>query len=122
MSRVYWSLGSKVYDDYSNFEKIVTDYNQKISKDDHGWNPNELLTTKNTIKVIFEALWKNEDDYLEVTIHSEDGKGITMGKALFEITNQGFCMFENAGSSFFEGISYLKDHEDIPYYQLHRGT
>jgi hypothetical protein len=122
MGRISWSLGFKKYQDYNEFIKEVTERTHQIFGEKTSWDPDKVIDSDNQIVVLFQAFWKDEDDELTITIDSPNGKGISMGQALFEINNQGYWMFENVDKHFFEGISYSEDYEGVPHYFLHMGS
>ena len=103
MSNVYWALGQKKYASYDAFVAAVTDYNQKISPDSSGWDPNKQIT-KTPITVVYEADWKDEDDTIRLVL-GERGTALTMGKALFTLNNATVEFFKEADHHFFEGLA-----------------
>lgn len=121
MGKVYWSLGNKKYDSYNEFVKDVTDYNNNISSKGHEWNPEKIIINGPEIIASYEALWKDEDDVLEIMIDAENKSGISMGEILFKINNQSIEFFSEA-SFFFEGLRKINNDSQIPMYEILIGT
>ena len=122
MNKVYWVLGNKKYSDYNKFITDVTIYNEDISKDNE-WSPSNALIYNKKIIVGYEALWKDEDDIIEITIESKNDEFITMGDILFKINNDSIDFFKEADACFFEGIVNLKKkRKNIPLYALLIGS
>jgi len=121
MGRIYWSLGNKKYESYTDFVREVTEYNNDISPGDHEWEPDKIVIDHPKIIVGYEALWKDEDDILEITIEGRNESAITMGEFLFTLTNESVDFFSES-SFFFEGISRIKNDSPIPMYYILIGT
>lgn len=121
MTNVYWSFGEK-YESLEEFEKAVEEYNNNIS-DDHMWDPNEVVIDSEKAIIFFEALWKDEDDILEVEIKAKDGKALKMGEVLFQLTNASSEFFKGADAKFFEGLSDSGEKEgNKPIYHMWIGS
>jgi hypothetical protein len=103
MTNVFWSLGGKKFAVYDEFIRVVSEYNQKISAAKTAWKPNHVVAS-GRITVVYEAMWKDEDDTIEVEI-GESGKSLTMGKILFALNNETADFFKDADHRFFEGLS-----------------
>ena len=103
MTNVFWTLGGKRIAAYDEFIRAVSEYNQKISAAETAWTPNQVVAT-GPITVVYEAMWKDEDDTIEVKI-GEPGKSLTMGEILFALNNETADLFEGADHRFFEGLS-----------------
>ncbi len=121
MGKVYWSLGTKKYEQISDFIQEVTDYNEDISPGDNEWEPDKVVINQPKIIVGYHALWKDEDDILEITIEAKNKSNITMGELLFSIHNESAVFFSES-SFFFEGITKMKKDSPIPLYLLWVGT
>lgn len=106
MTDVYWSFGSKQYESYEAFVAAVSAYQEQIAPGRHHWAPDEVVGT-GPMKLVYEAGWKDEDDLLEVKV-GERGEPVTMGRALYELNQQGFEFFEGADHCFFEGLTPAK--------------
>lgn len=109
MADVYWALGEKKYDVYDDFIAAATDYNKEINPSKTGWVPNQEVS-KGPIRVVYEALWKDEDDTIEVDI-GEPGRALTMGRLLFTLNNTTVDFFKDADKHFFEGLALVKGSE-----------
>jgi hypothetical protein len=103
MTNVFWTLGGKRIAAYDEFIRAVSEYNQKISAAKTAWKPSQVVAT-GPITVVYEAMWKDEDDTIEVKI-GEPGKSLTMGEILFALNNETADLFEGADHRFFEGLS-----------------
>jgi hypothetical protein len=106
MTNVYWALGSKKYDTYDHFIAAVADHNQLISPENSRWNPDQEVANR-PIRVVYEALWKDEDDTIELDV-GEPGKPLTMGQLLFTLNNATYDFFQDADKRFFEGLALVK--------------
>lgn len=116
MTNVYWVFGKKSYAAYEEFVAAVTAYNKKISATNSRWDPN-LEIARGPIKVCYEALWKDEDDTIELVIGKPDTP-LTMGQVLFELNNATVEFFQDADRRFFEGLTLIQGVE----YELHTGS
>ncbi|MCA9974853.1 MAG: hypothetical protein KC413_03860 [Anaerolineales bacterium] len=104
MKQVYWALGSVVHATYAAFIAEVTQYNNMISPGRHEWNPDQIITTK-PIRVVYEALWKDEDDTIDLNIGTPDTP-LTMGQILFAINNETYDFFKETSPHYFEGLAF----------------
>jgi hypothetical protein len=102
MADVYWVFGRTKYVSYDDFIAAVTDYNKKINAKKTRWDPNQEVATS-PIKVVYEALWKDEDNTIDLDI-GEPGKALTMGHLLFTLNNATCDFFKDADKRFFEGL------------------
>lgn len=105
MTNVFWAFGGTSYSSYQDFETAVSLYQQQISPDTTQWNPSAVLA-KGPIRVMYEAMWRNENDHLNIAI-GEPGEDVTMGQILFALHN-GSVDFFDGDHRFFEGISEMK--------------
>jgi hypothetical protein len=103
MSNVYWALGQRKYTAYDDFVAAVTEYTKKISPGSSGWDPDKEISEV-PITVSYEALWKDEDDTIEVVL-GKPGKALTMAEALFTLNNATVEFFKDADHHFFEGLA-----------------
>ncbi|MEJ5309942.1 MAG: tetratricopeptide repeat protein [Anaerolineae bacterium] len=106
MRDVYWVLGDKKYTTYQTFVAAVTEYNNAIAPGKHGWNPDEVVSLT-PIKVVYEAMWKDEDDTIDLDIGIA-GVPVTMGQLLFALNNATYDFFSDADSRYFEGLDWVK--------------
>lgn len=109
MSDVYWTLGSKKYDTHEGFVTAVAEWNQLINPGRSAWAP-EQIVAEGPITVTYEALWKDEDDTIELTV-GEPGQPLTMGRLLFELHNASVAFFADADARYFEGLARVDDKE-----------
>jgi hypothetical protein len=107
MTRVYWSFGGKVYASYEGFVADVTAYNRAIDPESTAWDPDQVIAT-GPIKVVYEALWKDEDDTIAVAIGSP-GIPLTMGRCLFTLNNATVDFFKDVDTHFFEGLMLIDE-------------
>lgn len=120
LSKVYWSFGTH-FESYEEFIQKVTTYNEGISKT-HEWNPEQVITQSSKVVIYYEALWRNENDLLKVSIHTEDGNDITMGKLLYTLNNESVDFFSDIGLVFFEGLTLVDEKQDLSKFVLSIGT
>lgn len=120
MKNVYYSFDHKHHNSYDSFVNEVTTYNDSIDKA-HGWNPDQIVFDKPRIKLVYEAIWKNEDDWLEVIIEGENGNNIKMGEVLFQLNYKSGDFFKDQ-ETFFEGLQETKSSDGIPTYFLLIGS
>ena len=116
MTNVYWVLGRTAYHSYDDFVAAVTDYNQKIAPLKSKWSPNQEVA-EGSINVVFEALWKDEDDSINVEIGEPD-QPLTMGRLLFTLNNATVDFFKDSDQRFFEGLAWVGGTE----YELFVGS
>ncbi|MCG8575499.1 MAG: hypothetical protein MI810_11490 [Flavobacteriales bacterium] len=116
---VYWSFGTS-YDTYENFVKAVDDYNKDMGESK--WNAHQIVSSHKKIKVNFEAIWKDEDDFVEVTIEASDPAGIKMGEILYKINQESLKIFEGADATFFEGLHEEGEEDGVPIYDMWTGS
>lgn len=109
MSNISWVLGRKEYATYEDFIGAVTDYNKKLNAQGSMWDPNHEVAI-GPIKVVYEALWKDDDDTIEVEI-GETGTKLTMGQILYQLNNATYEFFKDADQRFFEGLAAMKGAE-----------
>jgi hypothetical protein len=109
MCNVYWTLGSKKYDTYEEFVVAVTEWNQLIDPGRSAWAPDQVVA-QGPVTVSYEALWKDEDDTIELTI-GEPGQTLTMGRLLFELHNATVAFFADADARYFEGLAQVDGKE-----------
>lgn len=109
MSGVYWTLGSKKYDAYEAFVAAVAEWNQLINPDQSAWAPEQVIT-EGPVTVFYQALWKDEDNTIELTI-GEPGQPLTMGRLLFKLHNATVAFFADADARYFEGLARVDDKE-----------
>ncbi|MBN1876297.1 MAG: hypothetical protein JXA33_18880 [Anaerolineae bacterium] len=64
-----------------------------------------MVSTK-PIRVIYEALWKDEDDTITLNIGTP-GISVTMGQILFTLNNMTYDFFKNTDYHFFEGLVWV---------------
>ncbi len=102
MTEVYWVLGRRTYDAYDDFLAAVTDYNQRSRHANTAWNPHQEVSPV-PIRVFYEAMWKNEDDTIDILIGEPDTP-LTMGQLLFTLNNATYDFFKDADKHFFEGL------------------
>lgn len=107
MNRTYWALGEETYAAYEDFVAAVTRYNDRIAPGKHGWNPGQVVAA-GPIKVVYEALWKDEDDTIDLDI-GRPGMPLTMGQILFALNNATCDFFRDADTRFFEGLAPLHE-------------
>ena len=107
MKRVYWALGEKTYATYEDFVAAVAEYNNVIAPEGNEWNPNQVVSA-NPIKVMYEALWKDEDDTIDLDIGTPNIP-VTMGQILFALNNATCNFFRDADTHFFEGLALIND-------------
>lgn len=105
MKRIYWVLGDQTYATYENFVTAATEYNNSIDPEENEWNPDQIVSTS-PIKVVYEALWKNEDDTIDLSIGTP-GIPVTMGQILFTLNNATHDFFRDADTHFFEGLALV---------------
>jgi hypothetical protein len=107
MERVYWALGEKAYAAYGDFVTAVAEYNNVIAPGENEWTPNRVISA-NPVKVIYEALWKDEDDTINLDIGTP-GIPVTMGQLLFALNNATCDFFRDADTHFFEGLALVNN-------------
>lgn len=107
MNRVYWVFGDEVHPAYEDFVAAVTEYNEAIDQEGNEWDPEKIVSTE-PIEVIYEALWKDEDDTISLSI-GDPGIPVTMGKILFTLNNSTCDFFKEADTCFFEGLAWVSD-------------
>lgn len=105
MKDVYWVLGDKKYATYQTFVDAVTEYNTTMAPGRNAWDPNQVISAS-PIKVVYEALWKDKDDTLDLDIGIE-GVPVTMGQLLFALNNATYDFFADADNRFFEGLDWI---------------
>lgn len=116
MTDVYWLLGTHEYDSYDSFVDDVTEYNQQIAPEENGWDPDKVVC-QGPLKITYEALWKDEDPLLEISITNNTAP-VTMGELLFVLHNESVDFLFDADSVFFEGF----DDEDPHLFVLQTGS
>ena len=122
MQKVYWVFGRNTYGSYDDFIKEVDDYNNKLSSK-HEWAHNKIAINHcNKIKLIYCAMWKSENNILEVVIEGKYKSFITMGEILFKLNNESINFFQETNNIFFGGISKSETTEPIPVYNLWIGS
>lgn len=104
MKRVFWSLGRRTYATYDDFVTAVSAHQQEIAPGKNDWAPEQIVAERGPITIVYEAMWKNEDDTLEIIVGDAHGP-VTMGTLLFELNNQSREFFADADHRFFEGLS-----------------
>lgn len=107
MYQVCWPLGGNSYADYDEFICEVTEYNKRIAPDKDEWGPDEVVCN-GPLRIQFEAMWKDEDDFLDVLVEGEN-KPVTMGRLLFSLHNESTGFFEDADHCFFEGLELVEE-------------
>jgi hypothetical protein len=107
MKRIYWVLGDRMYATYEDFVTAATEYNNSIDPKENKWNPDQIISAS-PIKVVYEALWKNEDDTIDLSIGTP-GIPVTMGQILFTLNNATYDFFRDADTHFFEGLALVND-------------
>jgi hypothetical protein len=105
MGRVYWILGRKTFATYEDFVATVTTHNLNIDPEHNDWNPAQVIS-ETPIRVVYEALWKNENDRINLLIGTA-GVPVTMGQILFTLNNETYDFFAGGGSHFFEGLALI---------------
>jgi len=107
MQKVYWVLGGETFSSYNDFVQAVTRYNQQIAPDRSEWQPDRVVC-QGPARIVYEALWKDEDDLLQVVV-STLAEPITMGQILFALHNQSAAFFQDTDQRFFEGLEAGQD-------------
>jgi hypothetical protein len=102
MRDVYWKLGGCQTADYEEFVRAVSEYQELIDPEEHGWAP-EAVIAPGPITVTYTADWKDEDDTMELHL-GEPGQPLTMGRALHELNNATVEFFGDADHIYFEGL------------------
>lgn len=105
LTNVYWVLGDRKYATYHTFVAAVAEYNNAMAPGKHGWNPDQVVSLT-PIKVVYEALWRDEDDTIDLDIGIA-GVPVTMGQLLFALNNATCDFFADAASQFFEGLDWV---------------
>ena len=116
MTKVYWTLGGRRYADYDEFVRDVSEYNNRIDPDRNEWNPN-LVICKGPACIRYEAMWKDEDEFLDVVVESTE-KPVAMGWLLFVLHNESVDFFAGDDHCFFEGLHLVESGT----YWLHTGS
>jgi len=98
-------LGDRKYSTYKAFTDAVTEYNNAMAPGKHGWDPDQVVSLA-PIKVVYEALWKDEDDTIDLDIGIA-GVPVTMGQLLFALNNATCDFYTDADSQFFEGLDWV---------------
>ncbi len=119
MKKVYWSF-TKKYTNYDEFITEVTRYNNDLSEQNK-WEPEEVVVNSEGMMVRYGAFWKDEDDEITITIHSNGKSYITMGEILFQLNN-GLIDFLGNTDAFFEGLIQKEIKGEVTYYELLIGT
>jgi len=109
MSDVYWALGGKHYPSYEAFVAAVSEHNQAIAAGTSGWDPERVVASEPEIRIVYEAMWKSEDDVLDVLVSARGEGGVTMGEVLYGLHEASVEFFANADHRFFEGLSRIDD-------------
>jgi hypothetical protein len=116
MTQVCWTLGGNRFSDYSEFIRAVSEYNERIAPDDNEWQPDEVVSD-GPIRIQFEAMWKDEDDLLDILVES-DIKPVTMGRLLFALHNESAEFFNDTDHCYFEGLQPI----EAGTFWLHTGS
>lgn len=102
MRKVYWQQGIDKFSSLEDFVAEVELYNQAIAPELTEWNSKQVICT-GPITIRYEALWKDEEDLLEVIVSTVE-EPITMGQLLFRLHNESVEFFRDTDHCFFEGF------------------
>lgn len=107
MDNISWSFGGRAYGSLDEFVAAVTARNAHLGPERNGWDPG-LVVADGPVRVVFEAMWRSENDLLDLII-GEPGVPLTMATMLLTINNASVDFFKGVDESFFEGLRPVGD-------------
>ena len=103
MNDVHWCLGAGHYANYEEFVAAVTEENENIAPDRHGWRPDEIVC-KGPIRIQHLIPWKPAgEDLIEFTISTTE-ESLSMGQVLYRLHCESADFFKDAHHRHFERL------------------
>ena len=146
LENIVWSFSKEKMEDAVEFNKKVQEYQNKISKIDKHWKPEEMILERRKVFVQYEAWVRGKEDLLEneelvedeefleedaedgyfqveiaALLEADNGSSFTMSELLMKLHNQQ-CNKKLGDHVYFEGLEERGEYKKTPLYLLYCGS